>query len=107
MRGFRVELDEVEAALTEDLAVAEAAVYLLRNEDGEAYIEASVLLTEKGGIDAPTLLKNVGQRLPHYSVPTVLHIRESFPRTGSGKIDRRALQTLAKQENHSTIGFHG
>ncbi|MFT5193865.1 MAG: amino acid adenylation domain-containing protein [Cellvibrionaceae bacterium] len=102
VRGFRVELDEVEAALTEDLAVAEAAVYLLKSEDGAAHIEAAVLLTGQNVIDESTLLKNIGLRVPIYAVPTTLHIRESFPRTGSGKIDRRALATLAKQEKQLT-----
>ena len=104
VRGFRVELDEIEAALTEDMAVAEAAVYLLKNEADETYIEAAVLLTEQAQSDESTLLKSVGQRLPAYAVPTVLHIRKSFPRTGSGKIDRRALQALSKQENQPIAG---
>ena len=103
VRGFRVELDEVEAAFTEDLTVAEAAVYLMRNEDGEAHIEAAVLLLADSETDQAALLRRVGNRLPAYAVPTVLHIRDSFPRTGSGKIDRRALKALAEAEQKTEM----
>ncbi|MCB8962713.1 MAG: amino acid adenylation domain-containing protein [Ardenticatenales bacterium] len=103
IRGFRVELDEIEAALTELAGVAEAAVYLLEDEQDELRIEAAVLLQTEGATDVTQLGRQLAERLPSYAVPATIHLRDSFPRTGSGKINRRALKELARQERETAL----
>lgn len=91
-RGYRVELDEVESALLSCPAVEEAAAFTVADGQGSSLIEAAV--TAKTGLmlTADAVMNHVAARLPVYAVPARVRIAEAFPRTSSGKIDRRALQ---------------
>ena len=82
VRGFRVELGEVESALRSHPAVADAAV-LLREERLVGYVV--------GEVSAAELRAHLGERLPEYMVPGALVVMDAFPQTPSGKLDRRAL----------------
>ncbi|MEM8785980.1 MAG: amino acid adenylation domain-containing protein [Pseudomonadota bacterium] len=92
VRGYRVELDEVEAALTGCDGVGEAAAVTL-GHDGTTQIAAT--LTEASGskLCLKTVRQTIEARLPPYAIPAHLSILSDFPRTTSGKIDRRALQS--------------
>lgn len=98
-RGYRVELDEVEAALVNHPLVEEAAVYAVPTEAGSHQIEAAVILKPDVAptvvLDEADLKRQVVERLPTYAVPQHIAIAETFPRTTSGKIDRRTLQNQA------------
>ena len=94
-RGSRVELDEVEAVLLADPAVSEAAVYALPDADDSLQIHAEVILGAGERTDAQALLGHLRRALPTYAVPVTIGIRNSFPRTSTGKIDRRAMQAAA------------
>ncbi|MEO0491367.1 MAG: AMP-binding protein, partial [Cyanobacteria bacterium J06659_2] len=104
-RGYRVELDEVEATLVDHPLVEEAAVYAVPYEAGSHQIEAAVILKPDVApdvvLDEADLKRQVGDRLPAYAVPQKIAIAETFPRTTSGKIDRRTLQNqaLARQQS--------
>jgi amino acid adenylation domain-containing protein len=95
VRGFRIELDEIEVALLAHQQVEEAAVYLLRDDDGNNRIEAAVV--SKTGVDLspPELSGYLARRLPSYAVPSRIINIDKFPRTSTGKINRRALQDRA------------
>ena len=86
IRGFRVELGEVEAALRRIEGVGECLV-LSDDEGGEvrliAYLIASSSETE--------LRRRLRAMLPDYMVPAHLVLLASFPLTPQGKLDRRAL----------------
>lgn len=94
-RGYRVELDEVEVALLSHAAVEEAAAYPVPDGQGSNLIEAAIILK----IDSPTtesdLVSHISKRLPPYAVPVRIDILEAFPRTSTGKVNRRDLQALA------------
>ncbi|MEM9265473.1 MAG: amino acid adenylation domain-containing protein [Cyanobacteria bacterium P01_F01_bin.13] len=94
-RGYRVELDEVEAALVGHPQVEEAAAYGVPLEGGSHQIEAAVILKSDTTMDEAELKRQVAERLPGYAVPETVAIATTFPRTTSGKIDRRTLQTQA------------
>lgn len=101
VRGFRVELDGIEAILSEHPDVAEVAVWL---SGGDApSIRAAVLLRDDlpADDDRPDLLKHARESLPYYAVPTEIMALENFPRTGSGKIDRRAIQSIVEAPRHA------
>ncbi len=91
-RGYRVELDEVENALSLQPAVAECAVYAVPDGEGSNLIEAAVIL--KHGVSAveADMKQALAERVPNYAVPTTIRYVDDFPRTGTGKIDRRALR---------------
>jgi amino acid adenylation domain-containing protein len=91
-RGYRVELDEVESALALHEAVEEAAALALPDGEGSRQIAAMVTLRTRASATPPELLQHARSRLPWYAVPARLDIIEVFPRTTSGKIDRRALE---------------
>ena len=91
-RGYRVELDEIEVALLSHPGVEEAAVYPVPDGEGSNLIEAAVTARPGAALDVGSLLAHAAERLPPYAVPTKLTILEQFPRTSTGKINRRALQ---------------
>ena len=99
VRGCRVELDEIENVLGTFEEVAEAAVVALRNDEGHTRILAAVVLRTDHLTTAAELHRRAAGRLPAYAMPERIDIRASFPRTGSGKIDRRALAGLSHTES--------
>lgn len=94
MRGFRVELGEVEATLMSHPEVQEAAVVALADAD-ETRLVAYVAGNRDD--DPPTALglrhylKNV---LPDYMVPARFVTLRALPRTPGGKVDRRSLSSV-------------
>ena len=104
LRGYRVELDGVEGVLTSHAAVEEGAVYLkavadpAEGESEDFSLYATVQLRSGEGISGNSLIEFLEHKLPHYAVPRRIDIVESLPRTGSGKIDRRALSLAGSVE---------
>ena len=92
VRGYRVELDEVEGVVGALPGVAEAAAVDPRDTDGHVDIVAAVVLRDGSVADSDELRVGAARRLSSYSVPSRIDIRDSLPRTGTGKIDRRALK---------------
>lgn len=94
VRGFRIELAEIEAELLRLPAVAEALVLPAASaEQGLlAFIVAQPGATA-GQLD--TARAELSARLPAVMVPQHLQLIERFPRLANGKIDRKALQQLA------------
>lgn len=95
IRGYRVELDEVETALSRHPQVDENAAYALPLADGNAVIEAAVILKPGASVTAMELKAHLATHLPTYAVPEKILLMSDFPRTTSGKIDRRALKEQA------------
>ena len=96
-RGYRIELDEVEAALLSHPSVEEAAAFGLKVAD-MTEIHSAVLLNGSGA-SPDSIHAHAARALPPYALPQSIEIRDELPRTTSGKIDRRALQDeLAEQK---------
>ena len=98
-RGYRVELDEVENALLSHPLVHEAATYPVADLEGSSLIEAAVILKEGAALSAGDLTEHLSGRLPSYAIPAKIYIADDFPRTSTGKINRRELQARASQPN--------
>lgn len=98
VRGYRVELDEIESTLTAHIAVEEAAIYTVAGELGQSEIHGAFMpaLNERVHT-ADDFLAYLKERLPWYAVPISLRPSKEFPRTSTGKIDRRALQLKEKK----------
>ena len=103
-RGYRVELDEVESALAAHEWVEEAAAYTLAGSENNASIEAAVILKLRQGDTADDLRQHCAELLPWYAVPESVWLLDAFPRTTSGKIDRRALRGQALERRRSEAG---
>jgi len=98
-RGYRVELDEVEAALVSHPAVEEAAVFAIPDGSGSNAVHAAVVLRDGFTTAICDLKAHLSGKLPRYAHPADLTIRGSFPRTTSDKIDRHALRQEALSPN--------
>ncbi len=92
VRGFRVELGEVETALLACPGVLEAAAAVL-GEGGERRLVGYV--AGAAGIETAALLADLKSRLPGYLVPSTLAVLEALPRLPNGKVNRKALPNLA------------
>ena len=90
VRGHRVELEEVEAALLSLREVDEAAAFPLDDDEGSSSIAAAVI--SRGNIGEAELRQALRRVLPPHAVPDTLRILESLPRTPTGKVDRRSLR---------------
>lgn len=94
-RGYRVELDEIEVALLAHELVEEAAVYPIPDGQGSNLIEAAVIPRNSTGLDTDLLFEHLKSRLPSYAIPVKINLLGDFPRTSTGKINRRELQAQA------------
>ncbi|RMH16882.1 MAG: amino acid adenylation domain-containing protein [Acidobacteria bacterium] len=91
IRGFRVELGEVESAIAAHPGVRETVAMAVGDGAGGKRLAAWVVAA---GDDAPTAaqLRVFLQRdLPDYMVPSAIVFVDALPRTGHGKLDRKAL----------------
>jgi non-ribosomal peptide synthetase-like protein len=91
IRGFRVELGEIEAALCELPAVGTAAV-IVQSYAGQDHLVAFIVADAE--LNQTSLRKSLSARLPPYMVPTRFEYLLEMPRLLSGKIDRKALKAL-------------
>ncbi len=91
VRGFRVELGEIEAALAEHPAVREAAVLAREDQPGDRRLVAYVSTHPEREAEAGALRAFLKTRLPDHMIPAAFVTLDALPLTASGKIDRRAL----------------
>ncbi|MEM9293489.1 MAG: amino acid adenylation domain-containing protein [Acidobacteriota bacterium] len=101
VRGFRVELGEIEAALRSLPGVEEAVVLVFGSGEGKrlaAYwtpatdvAQSASPSASQAGAQEETLRQGVEAQVPPYMVPDAWVALESFPLSSAGKIDRKAL----------------
>jgi amino acid adenylation domain-containing protein len=89
VRGYRVELGEVEAALASHAAVRECVVLCREDSPGDRRLVGYVASRDE--MTAAELRAHARTRLPEYMVPAAVVVMERLPLTANGKIDRRAL----------------
>jgi amino acid adenylation domain-containing protein len=94
VRGFRVELGEIEAALRRHPAVLDAAV-LVREQGGDGQqLAAFVVGSDRARPETPELIAFLRRELAKYMVPAVITAIDALPLTANGKVNRQALLTL-------------
>lgn len=92
VRGFRVELGEVEAALGAHEQVARCAVIAAPDDSGGLYLKAFYVGTDSpSSLSGETLHRFLSERLPAYMIPSAFLPLKELPLTASGKIDRPRL----------------
>jgi acyl carrier protein len=92
LRGCRVELGEIEAALCDQPAVREAAAVVRDFAPGDPRLVAYVVPREATGLISTEALQDaLRARLPEYMVPAAVVVLDAMPLTLSGKLDRKAL----------------
>ncbi|MFC7469571.1 phosphopantetheine-binding protein [Actinomadura keratinilytica] len=111
IRGHRIELGEVEAALAAHPSVAEAAALALPapparqgpadTGDGEPRLRLVGYAVPAAGhrLDGAGIRAALGAQLPAYMVPSAVVVVDALPLTGNGKLDRAALPQPPAQES--------
>jgi long-chain acyl-CoA synthetase len=93
--GFNVYPKEVEAALLDHPAIADAAVFGLPDPRTGERVHALVVARPGATIAVDRLLDHCRSRLARYKLPRAIEVVEDLPRLSSGKLPRRMLQAEA------------
>jgi tyrocidine synthetase III len=102
VRGVRIEMGEVTAALLRCEGIREAVV--LAEPDGQGSNRLRAWVTVKEGVDQneSSIRTSLLALLPGYMIPFRIHVIVSMPLTPHGKTDHRALRALVKEEGEDT-----
>lgn len=96
IRGHRVELGDIRAALCEIKHITDAAV-ILQNENDEENLVAYLVVEKNQNIDISDIRNDLNKSLPLYMIPQqYIHV-EAIPLTQNGKVDKRKLVQLGKE----------
>jgi acyl-coenzyme A synthetase/AMP-(fatty) acid ligase len=91
-RGHRVELGDVEAALSEHADLAQAVVVPIPHPSYGSTLHAFVLPREGAAPVRPEdVMRFLEGRLPHYMLPWEILVVSELPYTSTGKVDRQLL----------------
>ena len=93
VRGMRIELGEVEAAIARHPGVAHCAV-VLQDDGSGGQLAAFVVPNPADRPAADAVRLHATTVLPAYMVPTTFTMLDAMPVTPNGKLDRKALQAL-------------
>ncbi|MFZ0676488.1 amino acid adenylation domain-containing protein [Candidatus Binatus sp.] len=95
VRGYRVELAEIETVLCRHPAVQTAIVIGVPDLEIGNRLKAVVVLKNGSAVDEQTLRSHCAAELPSYMVPEAIEFRASLPLMSNGKVDRRSLRESA------------
>ena len=90
--GFNVYPAEIEGTLSEHSAVAECAVFAIPDPKWGEAVRAAVTLRPGCAADSEELIAFCKQHLARFKVPKAIDVLEELPKSGVGKILRRALR---------------
>ena len=99
LRGFRIEIDEIENTLLKMEDVEEVAVVVTEKKEQKVLI-ATVLPKDNASLNIEEMHTFCKNHLPPYAVPHDIVIWKELPRTGTGKIDRKAIAHELITSNH-------
>ena len=100
VRGFRIELKEVEAVIRDFQGVSDVTVQAFDDPDGGKFIAAYIVMEGKT-LDQPALNSFIAARKPSYMVPAVTVQIDRIPLTVNQKVDRKALPVPQADSNSS------
>ncbi|MEW6737505.1 MAG: condensation domain-containing protein, partial [Acidobacteriota bacterium] len=91
LRGFRIELAEIESVILQHSSVREAVVIAREDKPSEKRLVAYLVIDQQVPVSIEAIREHLQRKLPEYMVPFAVVLLNEFPLTGSGKIDRQAL----------------
>ncbi|MBV9444632.1 MAG: amino acid adenylation domain-containing protein, partial [Streptosporangiaceae bacterium] len=91
VRGYRVELGEIEARMLAHPDVRDAAVTVRENQSGEKWLAGYVVAAEGRVLQPAELRAYLTALLPAYMVPAAIIALDAMPLNANGKTDRKAL----------------
>lgn len=91
LRGFRMSLEEVQAALLDLEYVIDAAVMLQKHETGEKHMIALVNLQAGFSLAVPEIKRDLGNKIPAYMIPDVIYTDVELYINKNGKLDKKKI----------------
>ncbi len=92
IRGFRVELEEIESVISEIEGVIETVVKPVKVGEGDYRLIAFLNVPEIFKMDNKEIIARVKDKLPSYMIPATYRFMQGFPKTINGKTDKNALR---------------
>ncbi|MCP5062018.1 MAG: amino acid adenylation domain-containing protein, partial [Ignavibacteriae bacterium] len=100
VRGFRIELTEIEIVL-KSLPNIDEAVVVTQGDGEKAKLVAFVKIVDKNKFNLDLIIKKVNDKLPDFMVPGIILEIDEIPITPNGKIDRKKMPKLGELEDIS------
>ncbi|HSK63325.1 MAG TPA: condensation domain-containing protein, partial [Pyrinomonadaceae bacterium] len=101
VRGYRIELREVETALARAPGVRQMAVVARDYDAGDKRLVAYIT----GNVSVDKLQNTLRGTLPDYMIPSAFVVLEELPLTPNGKVDRRALSLVDEISTEAAAGY--
>jgi len=90
LRGFRIELEEIEAVLSQHQGVAEVVVTVREDAPGDKRLIAYLVPAQ----DGEAIEAFLRQKLPDYMIPSSFVMLDRLPLTSNGKVDKKSLPSV-------------
>jgi amino acid adenylation domain-containing protein/non-ribosomal peptide synthase protein (TIGR01720 family) len=103
IRGFRVELGDIESTLSKNKEIREAVVVAREDETGQNYLCAYFVATDV--LTISHLRDYLSGHLPDYMIPAHFVQIEEIPLTANGKVDRNSLPDPVDIAQESGIDY--
>ena len=97
VRGYRIELEEIETALLSHPDIRQAVVVTQPEPRGDKRLVAYIVGSGHSQPDSAKVREHLSLSLPEYMVPSVFVPLDALPLTANGKVDRRALPSSEKR----------
>lgn len=98
VRGYRVELGDIETAIKKITDIRQATVQLLNDEHSSRLV--AWVVAQNSDKNSSELQTELAERLPAHYVPQQIIILDALPLTANGKLDQRRLKQLAQEGAH-------
>jgi amino acid adenylation domain-containing protein len=105
LRGFRIELTEIEAILIQNPSIQDAIVMMREDQPGNKQLVGYIIPIVEESLDQFQIQGYLKEKLPGYMVPSAFVFMEAFPLTPNGKVERNALPPprLDELESHNFV----
>jgi amino acid adenylation domain-containing protein len=91
IRGYRVELEEIESIISDIEGIIETVVLPVKDERGDHKLVAFINVPETFKMGSNEIGRIIQEKVPPYMVPSAYKFMHGFKKTINGKIDRKAL----------------
>ncbi|WP_026126780.1 amino acid adenylation domain-containing protein [Nocardiopsis xinjiangensis] len=107
LRGYRMELAEIENALTRHPLVGRAVAVVRKGAAADGTLVGYVTAGGNGTPEGAGVLESVRASLPAYMVPSTVVVLDRMPLTPNGKVDRQALPAPSTSTGAEPRAPHG
>lgn len=94
VRGFRIELDEIESELSKNNNIKHSYVLISKDAQNNNQLLSFVVLKQTDEDSINEIYSNLKKNLPHYMLPTQILNVDKIPLTANGKVDKEKLHDI-------------